>query len=87
VVVAVFIIVNFFLADEQQLIDKGDQHDESPFPDDSARIKQSNYLHPGANTTIVSYNASAVKIYKATSSQVHFENNYFSSSLKNALAL
>jgi hypothetical protein len=29
---------------------------------------------PGANPTIVSYNASAVKIYNATISLVHFEN-------------
>jgi hypothetical protein len=29
---------------------------------------------PEANPTIVSYNASAVKIYNATSSQVRFEN-------------
>jgi hypothetical protein len=29
---------------------------------------------PGANPTIVSYNASAVKIYNATSSIVRFEN-------------
>jgi hypothetical protein len=28
----------------------------------------------GANPTIVSYNASAVKIYIATSSLVHYEN-------------
>jgi hypothetical protein len=30
-----------------------------------------------ANPTIVSYNACAVKIYNATSSQVGFENNFF----------
>jgi hypothetical protein len=29
---------------------------------------------PGANPIIASYNASAVKIYNATSSLVHFEN-------------
>jgi hypothetical protein len=31
-------------------------------------------LAPGANPTIVCYNASAVKIYNATSSLVRFEN-------------
>jgi hypothetical protein len=31
----------------------------------------------GANTTIASYKASAVKIYNATSSLVRFENNFF----------
>jgi hypothetical protein len=31
-------------------------------------------LEPGANPTIASYNASAVKIYDATSSLVRFEN-------------
>jgi hypothetical protein len=30
--------------------------------------------HPGANPTTVSYNASAEKNYKATSSLVRFEN-------------
>jgi hypothetical protein len=30
--------------------------------------------NPGANPTIVSYNSSAVKIYNATGSLVHFEN-------------
>jgi hypothetical protein len=38
---------------------------------------------PGANTTIVGYNASAVKIYNATSM---YENNKKSSAFKNALA-
>jgi hypothetical protein len=38
---------------------------------------------PGANPTIVSYNASAVKNFNATSSLVHFEKNYFT--MKNAL--
>jgi hypothetical protein len=31
-------------------------------------------IFPGANPTIVSYNASAVKIYNTTSSLVRFEN-------------
>jgi hypothetical protein len=31
----------------------------------------------GANPTIVSYNAGAVKIYNAMSSLVHFENKNF----------
>jgi hypothetical protein len=36
-------------------------------------------LNPGANPTIVSYNASAVKFYKATNSIPRFCNkNYFS---------
>jgi hypothetical protein len=39
-----------------------------------------------AYPTIGSYNASVVKIYNATSSLVHFENNIFPSTLKNALA-
>jgi hypothetical protein len=34
-------------------------------------------LSPGANPTIASYNASAVKIYNATSSQLRFENELF----------
>jgi hypothetical protein len=37
---------------------------------------QNNSPHPGANPTIVSYNASAVKIYNGTSSLVHFEKNH-----------
>jgi hypothetical protein len=41
---------------------------------------------PGANPTIVSYSAGAVKIYSATCSQVSFENKFFSSTLKNALS-
>jgi hypothetical protein len=37
------------------------------------------YVEPGANPSIVSYNASALKIYHATNSQVHFKNkNAFS---------
>jgi hypothetical protein len=42
--------------------------------------------NPGANPTIVSCNASAVKIDNATGSLVRFENKIFSSILKNALA-
>jgi hypothetical protein len=42
--------------------------------------------HPGANPTIVSYNASAVKIYNAKSSLVRFETKIVSTSLKNALS-
>jgi hypothetical protein len=42
---------------------------------------------PGANPTIVSYNASAVKIYNATSNLVRFENkNCFQLLPKNGLA-
>jgi hypothetical protein len=41
---------------------------------------------PGPNPTIVSYNASAVKLYNATGSLLRFENNFFSSTLKNTLA-
>jgi hypothetical protein len=42
---------------------------------------------PGANLTIASYNASAVKIYNATSSLVRFESkNTFFGISKNALA-
>jgi hypothetical protein len=42
---------------------------------------------PGANLTIVSYNASAAKIHTATSSQERFNNKKIFSStyLKNAL--
>jgi hypothetical protein len=41
----------------------------------------------GPNPTIVSYNASAVKIYNATGNLLRFENKkMFSSTLKNALA-
>jgi hypothetical protein len=44
-------------------------------------------LVPGANPTIVSYNASVVKIYIATSSPVRLENKiYFFCFEKNALA-
>jgi hypothetical protein len=39
-----------------------------------------------ANPTIVSYNASAVKIYNATSSPVRLANKIFSCTMKNALA-
>jgi hypothetical protein len=43
-------------------------------------------LSPGANPTIVSYNASSVKIYDAKSSFVRLENNnIFFSLLKSAL--
>jgi hypothetical protein len=43
--------------------------------------------HPGSNPTILSYNASDVKFYNATSSLVHFENKkIFAPTLKNALA-
>jgi hypothetical protein len=43
-------------------------------------------LTPGPNPTIVSYNATAVKIYNATSSLVRFENkNIFCSRLRLAL--
>jgi hypothetical protein len=34
-------------------------------------------IRPGANPTIVSYNASAVKIYDATSSLVRFGNKKY----------
>jgi uncharacterized membrane protein len=44
-------------------------------------------LGPGANPTIISYNACAVKIYSATSSLVQFVNKIiFFYSLKNAIA-
>jgi hypothetical protein len=39
---------------------------------------------PGANPTIASYNASAVKIYNATGSLVRFAVTIFSFTLKNA---
>jgi hypothetical protein len=40
--------------------------------------------NPGSNPTIVSYNASAVKIYNATGFQVRLENKkIFCSTLKN----
>jgi hypothetical protein len=43
--------------------------------------------NPGANPTTVSYNASVVKIYNATSSLVRFENKIvFIYVRKNALA-
>jgi hypothetical protein len=35
------------------------------------------YAFAGANPTIASYNASAVKFYSATSSLVRFENRFF----------
>jgi hypothetical protein len=41
-------------------------------------------FNPGANPTIASYNASAVKIYNAKSSLVRLEK-IFSSTVKNAL--
>jgi hypothetical protein len=42
---------------------------------------------PGSYPTIASYNASAVKIYNASSSPLRFENkNIFSFTKKNALA-
>jgi hypothetical protein len=45
------------------------------------------YLRPAANPTIVSYNASAVNIYSATSSLARSENkNIFFCICKNALA-
>jgi hypothetical protein len=34
-------------------------------------------LKSGANPTIASYNAIAVKFYNATDSQVRFESNFF----------
>jgi hypothetical protein len=40
----------------------------------------------GANPTIVGYNVSAVKIYSATSSVVHFKTKIFFSILKIVLA-
>jgi hypothetical protein len=43
-------------------------------------------LDSGANPTTMSYNASAVKIYSATSSLVHFKKKYFLLLCKNALA-
>jgi hypothetical protein len=43
-------------------------------------------LWPGANPTIVSYNAIAVKIYNAASSLVRFITDIFASTLKNVLA-
>jgi hypothetical protein len=46
-----------------------------------------NHSCPGANPTIVNYDASAVKIYNATSSLVRFKNKKrFFSTLKNGLA-
>jgi hypothetical protein len=42
-------------------------------------------LVPGANPTIVSYKASVVKAYNATSNLVRFENIFFSCTFKNAL--
>jgi hypothetical protein len=43
-------------------------------------------IQPVATPTIMSYNASAVKNYNATSSLVRFGNKTFSSTLKIALA-
>jgi hypothetical protein len=43
-------------------------------------------LAPGLDPKLVSYNASPVKIYNATSSLVRFENQKLSSAMKNALA-
>jgi hypothetical protein len=40
---------------------------------------------PGANPTIVIYNASAVEIYNSTGSLVRFENKYFLFTDENAL--
>jgi hypothetical protein len=37
-------------------------------------LYQEKFGNPGANPTIVSYNASAVKNYNTTSNLVHFEN-------------
>jgi hypothetical protein len=45
-----------------------------------------NLCRAGANPTIASYNASAVKIYNATSSLVRFENKIFYFILKSTLA-
>jgi hypothetical protein len=44
------------------------------------------YSSPGANSTIVSYNASAVKIYNARSSLVRFGNKNIFFAMQNALA-
>jgi hypothetical protein len=41
----------------------------------------------GANPSIASYNASAVKFFNATSSQVRFENKTDSFAMKNAVAV
>jgi hypothetical protein len=43
-------------------------------------------LQLGANPTIVSYNASTVKIYNATSNLDRFKTKMISHTLKNALA-
>jgi hypothetical protein len=40
----------------------------------------------GSNLTIVSYNASDVRIYNTTSSLVHFKRKMYSRTLKNSLA-
>jgi hypothetical protein len=42
----------------------------------SGKMHRFEILNPEANPTIVSYNASAVKINNATSSLVRFQKNY-----------
>jgi hypothetical protein len=43
-------------------------------------------LTPGGNPTIVSYNASSVKVHNATSSLARFENKKYLIFFENALA-
>jgi hypothetical protein len=52
----------------------------------SAKIWVRNWK-PGANPTIVSYNASVVQVFNATSSLGHFENKNISSTLKKRSSL
>jgi hypothetical protein len=53
------------------------------------KIYSFRYVHtyvPGANPTTAIYNGSAVKIYSATSSLLHFDSKNIFSTFKNALA-
>jgi hypothetical protein len=48
-------------------------------PEKKLQLVSINFIYPGANPTIASYNASVVKIYSATNSMARFYNkNIFS---------
>jgi hypothetical protein len=49
-------------------------------------LEMETWFNPGANPTIASYNASVVNFYNAMGSLACFENKFFYSTLKNAVA-
>jgi hypothetical protein len=60
---------------------------EKPASEVAFSLTHVKIIQPGANPTIVTYNASAVNIYNATSSLARSANkNTFFSNFKNALA-